>query len=119
MLLASKSNYQNLLEGNRLPGVTYPDSLSTGLSSKRTSHKVAEQGRRNRINDALKEMHALIPKAASTPKGISKEPEVEEEMGLEGKESNNASKAATVEMANEYIRRMQEEQAERDKKIRC
>jgi hypothetical protein len=60
-LLASKSNYQNLLEGNHLLGISYPDSLSTGLTSKRTSHKVAAQRRRNRINDALKEMRALIP----------------------------------------------------------
>lgn len=68
LLLASKSNYQNLLEGNMLPGVSYPDSLSTGLTSKRTSHKVAEQGRRNRINEALKEMQALLPpKPATVP----------------------------------------------------
>src|SRR5690606_1394565 len=39
LLLASKSNYQNLLEGNHLPGVSYPEELSTGLTSKRTSHK--------------------------------------------------------------------------------
>jgi hypothetical protein len=61
LLLASKSNYRNLLEGNHVLGISYPDSLSTGLTSKRTSHKVAKQGRRNRINDALKEMRALIP----------------------------------------------------------
>jgi len=67
LLLASKSNYQNLLEGNHLPGVSYPDSLSTGLTSKRTSHKVAEQGRRNRINEALKEMQALLPSSSCSP----------------------------------------------------
>ncbi|KAL8731401.1 MAG: hypothetical protein Q9181_004317, partial [Wetmoreana brouardii] len=56
LLLASKSNYQNLLEGTHLPGVSYPETLSTNLTSKRTSHKIAEQGRRNRINTALQEI---------------------------------------------------------------
>ncbi|WPG97823.1 Hypothetical protein R9X50_00060400 [Acrodontium crateriforme] len=124
LLLASKSNYQNLLEGNHLPGVNYPDSLSTGLTSKRTSHKVAEQGRRNRINEALKEMQSLLPKPS--PKAVAKDsgsdasPEAAEgdEAGKDSKESkeeaqarSNSSKAATVESANEYIRRLQKENA--------
>lgn len=118
LLLASKSNYQNLLEGNQLPGVHYPESLSTGLTSKRTSHKVAEQGRRNRINEALKEMQSLLPKAAANKAakdGNSDEsPEAPE--SKESKESkedaavkSNSSKAATVESANEYIRKLQKE----------
>ena len=122
LLLASKSNYQNLLEGNHLPGVNYPDSLSTGLTSKRTSHKVAEQGRRNRINEALKEMQALLPKSASS-KGGPKEssmsdasPDAEPEFDGrtdkdESQSKNNNSKAATVESANEYIRKLQIENA--------
>ena len=134
MLLASKSNYQNLVEGNRLPGVTYPDSLSTGLTSKRTSHKVAEQGRRNRINEALKEMQALIPKPSPSARSPCKDddPDVavvaspdagadDDKMaetngnGKESKEDavskSNSSKAATVELANEYIKRMQKDHA--------
>ena len=123
MMLASKSNYQNLVEGNRLPGVNYPDSLSTGLATKRTSHKVAEQGRRNRINEALKEMQSLIPKPSPTAKSPMKEAELEGECSPEAeaadsKESkedtsvkSNNSKAATVELANEYIKMMQKESA--------
>src|SRR5436305_12213546 len=61
LLLASKSNYQNILEGTHLPGVMYPEALSTNLTSKRTSHKIAEQGRRNRINSALQEIAKLLP----------------------------------------------------------
>jgi hypothetical protein len=134
MLLASKSNYQNLVEGNRLPGVTYPDSLSTGLTSKRTSHKVAEQGRRNRINDALKEMQALIPKPSPSARSPSKDEDADAAVaaspdvgadddkvaetngvGKESKEDaaarSNSSKAATVELANEYIKRIQKDSA--------
>lgn len=128
MLLASKSNYQNILEGNHLPGVSYPDSLSTGLTSKRTSHKVAEQGRRNRINEALKEMQFLVPKSARSPNGEgegSGSPEGDEnDKVADSKESkedaavkSNSSKAATVELANEYIKRMQKVTAAQDSDI--
>lgn len=115
LLLASKSNYQNLLEGNHLPGVSYPDSLSTGLTSKRTSHKVAEQGRRNRINDALKEMQALIPSSSGGKGSVEESGEVDSpEVGADGKETkesiakSNSSKAATVESANKYIRQLKD-----------
>ncbi|KAM3419369.1 hypothetical protein BST61_g5300 [Cercospora zeina] len=112
LLLASKSNYQNLLEGNQLPGVNYPESLSTGLTSKRTSHKVAEQGRRNRINEALKEMQSLLPKGKETGTREGS-PEANAEDTKESKEDaiakSNSSKAATVESANEYIRKLQRE----------
>jgi len=126
LLLASKSNYQNLLEGNHLPGVNYPDSLSTGLTSKRTSHKVAEQGRRNRINEALKEMQALVPKPSPLSKAAmqadgnegSGSPEGDKEDDAGSKETeaakNSNSKAATVELANEYIKKMQKDWALRD-----
>ena len=66
LLLASRSNYQNIIEGSHLPGVSYPSDLSTNLTSKRTSHKIAEQGRRNRINTALQEMQGLLPLKYST-----------------------------------------------------
>lgn len=125
MLLASKSNYQNLLEGNYLPGVSYPDSLSTGLTSKRTSHKVAEQGRRNRINDALKEMQSLLPpsrnKSGKDTSNSDDSPEAAASVEGDAKESNedataksNSSKAATVESANVYIKHMQQRDAEKE-----
>jgi hypothetical protein len=105
--LASKSNYQHILDGTLPSGVSYPETLAENLSSKRTNHKLAEQGRRNRINSALKEIEALIPaefvqarlakEAALTgTKPADKEKE---------KASNQAiSKASAVEMAIDYIK---------------
>lgn len=99
--------------------MNYPDSLSTGLTSKRTSHKVAEQGRRNRINEALKEMQSLLPKPAVV-KGAKENsdgspddvPECESKESKEDAQlKSNSSKAATVESANEYIRKLQLENA--------
>jgi Helix-loop-helix DNA-binding domain. len=59
LYLASKSNYQHILDGTLPSGVSYPEALAENLSSKRTNHKLAEQGRRNRINNALKEIELL------------------------------------------------------------
>lgn len=105
--MASKSNYQHILDGTLPSGVSYPETLAENLSSKRTNHKLAEQGRRNRINTALKEIESLIPSefiqarqaqeaAASPIKPGEKEKE---------KSSNQAiSKASAVEMAIDYIK---------------
>lgn len=113
-LLASKSNYQNILEGNLVPGVSYPSELSTNLTSKRTSHKIAEQGRRNRINSALQEIATLLPNGAAL--------ESKESGGESGdkKDSKNGvtpnSKASTVEMAIEYIKQLKQEVADANKR---
>jgi len=99
-LLASKSNYQNIVEGNHSHlGLQYPEHLSTNLTSKRTSHKIAEQGRRNRINNALAEMAGLLPPINGGSAGS--------ESGTTGKEQT--SKASTVELAIEYIRQLKRE----------
>lgn len=117
--LTQRSNYQNLIEGTHVPGVSYPSELSTNLTSKRTSHKIAEQGRRNRINIALQEMLSLLPPKNGSPQTLNmKSPAADDEdededggsggKGKMGKQGGN-SKAATVESAIEYIRSLQTE----------
>ncbi|KAI1845679.1 hypothetical protein JX265_005369 [Neoarthrinium moseri] len=118
-LLASKSNYQNIIEGNTVPGVSYPTELSTNLTSKRTSHKIAEQGRRNRINSALQEIATLLPKSVlkdmKSDDGDS--PEADKSDKKDGKSSSTPnSKASTVEMAIVYIKQLQEEVAQANKR---
>lgn len=118
LLLASKSNYQNILEGTHLPGVSYPTELSTNLTSKRTSHKIAEQGRRNRINSALQEIATLLPRGCSkdsgTEKGGSGSGDAAEGKGSGGQSAN--SKASTVELAIEYIKQLKQEVADANKR---
>ena len=119
MYLASKSNYQNIIDGTHLPGVSYPETLAENLSSKRTSHKIAEQGRRNRINLALKEIETLLPAsitaAAARKEKASKDDNAETEKAGSGQ---GASKASTVEMAIVYIRSLQSElQATKSKRV--
>jgi len=118
LYLASKSNYQNIIDGTHLPGVSYPDTLAENLSSKRTSHKIAEQGRRNRINLALKEIESLLP-AAITAAAARKEKNTAKEESCDNDKASaaaGASKASTVEMAIIYIRSLQAElQVTKDK----
>ena len=122
LLLASKSNYQNILEGTHLPGVSYPEALSTHLTSKRTSHKIAEQGRRNRINTALQEIAALLPSSATAPTtATAAAPSSRDGPACgapDGAAANltaasaaqqSSSKASTVEMAIDYIKALQRE----------
>ena len=126
--LTQRSNYQNLIEGTHVPGVSYPSELSTNLTSKRTSHKIAEQGRRNRINLALQEMQSLLPNKCGNgahpnsnnvivkgddgdddEDGIAERGGKSAANGSLGKQGGN-SKAATVESAIEYIKYMQSQQ---------
>ncbi|KAI9640909.1 hypothetical protein NHQ30_010750 [Ciborinia camelliae] len=124
LLLASKSNYQNILEGTHLPGVSYPSELSTNLTSKRTSHKLAEQGRRNRINSALSTLHDMIPseyyprtkpKDSTGEKSGSGDAGENDPASSKGGQSAN-SKAATVEVAIEYITHLEKVLAEANKR---
>ena len=107
LLLASKSNYQNIIEGTHLPGVLYPEALSENLTSKRTSHKIAEQGRRNRINGALQEIAALLPSASP----------MKPEGGSSSQTSQNNSKANTVEQAIDFIKALQKRIQELEGKL--
>jgi uncharacterized protein (DUF3084 family) len=100
----TKSNYQNILEGNTVPGVSYPTELSTNLTSKRTSHKIAEQGRRNRINSALQVMASLLPDHQ----------QVDEDDDADKKDSKSQgglpnSKASVVENAIVHMKNLQKE----------
>ncbi|KAL4996278.1 helix-loop-helix DNA-binding domain-containing protein [Aspergillus recurvatus] len=110
-LAGLKSNYQQILEGTLLPGVSYPETLAENLSSKRTNHKLAEQGRRNRINTALKEIESLIP-AAYVQMKLNKEAATCNGKGEKEKEragNQPISKASTVEMAIDYIKSLKAE----------
>lgn len=121
LLLASKSNYQNILEGTHLPGVSYPTELSTNLTSKRTSHKIAEQGRRNRINSALQEIATLLPRGQAKDSGGDKSgsgdagDNNDTPNGKGGSQSAN-SKASTVEQAIEYIKQLKKDLAEANRR---
>lgn len=97
-----------------MPGVTYPSELSTNLTSKRTSHKIAEQGRRNRINSALQEIATLLPQPPKDSKSEAEERKEREREAKAGGAPN--SKASTVELAIEYIKQLKQEVADANRR---
>ena len=118
LYLASKSNYQNILEGTHLPGVSYPEALAENLSSKRTSHKIAEQGRRNRINTALKEIESLLPQNILTASKKERTNSDDHESPEKTPSSaQSTSKASTVEMAAIYIKDLESQLKEAKDKL--
>lgn len=116
--LASKSNYQHLLDGTLLPGVSYPEALAENLSSKRTNHKLAEQGRRNRINSALKEIETLLPPGFAAER-CKDRPENGESAAKDKSGNQTVSKASTVEMAIDYIKQLRGELDETKEKLKA
>lgn len=114
-LLASRSNYENIVSGthNQL-GLSYPAHMSTDLTSKRTSHKLAEQGRRDRMNNAIAEIASLLPTNSNKPVGEG-DREAPAAVTVSEKENSNSaaaqssSKASTVEMAIDYIKELQQQ----------
>ncbi|KAE8145727.1 hypothetical protein BDV25DRAFT_164006 [Aspergillus avenaceus] len=120
LYLATKSNYQHILDGTLLPGVSYPETLAENLSSKRTNHKLAEQGRRNRINNALKEIESLIPAGFIDAKSVKDAAPCNAKSNEKDKEKSNnqqISKASTVEMAIDYIKALKQELEETKGKL--
>ncbi|KAE8451648.1 hypothetical protein EG329_003105 [Mollisiaceae sp. DMI_Dod_QoI] len=106
LLLASKSNYQNILEGSHLvPSTSDSTELSTSLTSKRTSHKISMQGRRNRINTALKQIASLLPREQEKD-GIWDGEDYGESPNRNRTSQSGNSKATTVEQAAEYIKQL-------------
>lgn len=118
-LLATRSNYQNIIDGTNVPGLNYPTSLSANLTQKKQSHKVAEQHRRNRLNVALAQLDALLPgspkilakDAANGKNGVKTEGNGSgsgegEEGGSAAAGNSASSKAEKVEMAVKYIQEL-------------
>ncbi|KAJ5580926.1 hypothetical protein N7450_007227 [Penicillium hetheringtonii] len=98
--LASKSNYQHILDGTLPSGVSYPETLAENLSSKRTNHKLAEQGRRNRDRRINSPEFVQAKQAKEAALSGVKPSDKEKE-----KPANQAiSKASAVEMAIDYIK---------------
>ncbi|ORX93605.1 hypothetical protein K493DRAFT_315918 [Basidiobolus meristosporus CBS 931.73] len=62
MKLATKSNYQNILEGNTASlGLKYKSEVHSGIELRRTSHKAAEQKRRDSLKQCFENLKSVIP----------------------------------------------------------
>ncbi|KAJ2329958.1 hypothetical protein IWW51_000272 [Coemansia sp. RSA 2702] len=69
--LATKSNYQNIMEGNsEALGLTYRTEFKSGLERRRTNHKNAEQKRRDSLKLCFQDLRVRLPDV--DPKLVSK-----------------------------------------------
>lgn len=61
-MLASKSNYQHIVDGtyDQL-NITYPQGMTQGLEVRRTSHKAAEQKRRDHLKECFEQLRTILP----------------------------------------------------------
>ncbi|KAG0043329.1 hypothetical protein BGZ83_011538 [Gryganskiella cystojenkinii] len=60
--LTSKSNYQNILDGDHTAlGLSYNTDLHSGIEQRRTSHKAAEQKRRDSLKNCFDDLRQMIP----------------------------------------------------------
>ncbi|KAJ2812463.1 hypothetical protein H4S07_001386 [Coemansia furcata] len=69
--LATKSNYQNIMEGNsEFLGLKYKSEFKSGLERRRTNHKQAEQKRRDSLKTCFQGLKNRLPDL--DPKLVSK-----------------------------------------------
>ncbi|KAJ2076936.1 hypothetical protein H4R24_005418 [Coemansia sp. RSA 988] len=69
--LATRSNYQNILDGNsEVLGLTYRTEFKSGLERRRTNHKNAEQKRRDSLKVCFQDLRDRLPNV--DPKLVSK-----------------------------------------------
>ncbi|KAI8817131.1 uncharacterized protein EV422DRAFT_509170 [Fimicolochytrium jonesii] len=94
--LASKSNYQNIREGNAdTIGLTYDTDLTATVEAKRDGHKQAEQRRRDVLKHGFEELKKLLPPI----------------------EEKHPSKVVVLKKSCDYIIEMQKAAQESDKLI--
>jgi len=125
--LSSKSNYQNILEGRGKDlGIGFPSESHTGVAVKKTSHKAAEQKRRDSLKSGFDDLRILLPPitydpekdgdGAERPAGSLPPRGPPRNMpGLASEHPNRGvSKLALLRAANEHIVRLQRRVDRRD-----
>lgn len=96
----AKSNYQNLIDGtHQFLGLAGAERMATSLKSKKTVHKIAEKERRNRMSNAIIELSSLMG-PVDDPNSVT------------------TSKAATVERAIVYIKKLHVRLQELEQKVK-
>lgn len=125
--LSSKSNYQNILEGRGKDlGIGFPSESHTGVAVKKTSHKAAEQKRRDSLKSGFDDLRILLPPitydpgeggdGAERPAGSLPPRGPPRNMpGVASEHPNRGvSKLALLRAANEHIVRLQRRVERRD-----
>ncbi|CAG8443968.1 6767_t:CDS:2, partial [Dentiscutata heterogama] len=130
--LANKSNYVSILEANfflcgkRSLGISYSSDVHTSLESRRTTHKAAEQKRRDSLKRSFDELKKVIPiNSTSNNANINNNGcDGNNNSSISGKivDSNgsikNVSKLFLLKRAHDHIVELQQQTKEKDLIIR-
>ncbi|KAG9295009.1 hypothetical protein G9A89_017803 [Geosiphon pyriformis] len=119
--LAQKSNYQNILEGTaKSLGISYPSDLQSSLESRRTTHKAAEQKRRDSLKQSFDELKKVVPYKSmlNNNKSISSNSSNNGDSSSGGKNGDgtmkNVSKLFLLKRAHDHIVELQQKNKEKD-----
>ncbi|KAF0523950.1 helix-loop-helix DNA-binding domain-containing transcription factor [Gigaspora margarita] len=121
--LANKSNYVSILEGTaKSLGISYSSDVHSSLESRRTTHKAAEQKRRDSLKQSFDELKKVIPfNSASNNTNVNNN-------GCDGNNNNsisgkigdsngsmkNVSKLFLLKRAHDHIVELQQQTKEKD-----
>ncbi|CAG8484943.1 17207_t:CDS:2, partial [Gigaspora margarita] len=121
--LANKSNYVSILEGTaKSLGISYSSDVHSSLESRRTTHKAAEQKRRDSLKQSFDELKKVIPfDSASNNTNVNNN-------GCDGNNNNsisgkigdsngsmkNVSKLFLLKRAHDHIVELQQQTKEKD-----
>ncbi|CAG8724944.1 6442_t:CDS:2 [Dentiscutata erythropus] len=125
--LASQSNYKNILEGtSKSLGISYSSDVHSSLESRRTTHKAAEQKRRDSLKQSFDELKKVVPLHSITSnniKGNNKNGCGNDRNTTKGKScdsngsSKNISKLLLLKRAHDHIVELHQQTKEKDELI--
>lgn len=137
-ILATRSNYQNLMEGKGAAlGIAFSTQIKSGLEVRRTAHKAAEQKRRDSLKEWFdrlrcevedgyvkrqKTLMSQVIKAQELEKNhghksTSQTTDEEEDTTVDGSAMKPLSKVLLLQYAYEYISSLKSTLQERDSTI--
>nr|CAG8443911.1 13422_t:CDS:2 [Entrophospora candida] len=130
--LAEKSNYRSILEGTAQSlGISYSSDVHSSLESRRTTHKAAEQKRRDSLKKSFDELKKVVPLNLSgnsndtnsnNNNNSSDSVNVDKNNSKNGENINattkNVSKLFLLKRAHDHIVELQRENDEKDDMIK-
>ncbi|CAG8637868.1 9120_t:CDS:2, partial [Rhizophagus irregularis] len=122
--LAKKSNYRSILEGTaKSLGISYSSDVHSSLESRRTTHKAAEQKRRDSLKQSFDELKKVVPYQSTLNKSNSNSGDVknnDNKNNINGKSDGsmkNVSKLFLLKRAHDYIVELEQKSKVKDELI--
>ncbi|KAI8139627.1 hypothetical protein BJV82DRAFT_626801 [Fennellomyces sp. T-0311] len=118
-ILATRSNYQNLMEGKAAAlGIAFSSNIKSGLEIRRTAHKAAEQKRRDSLKEWFDRLRREVEEGYVKQKEELQQQELQQQQQDKDEEPKPLSKVLLLKYAYEYISQLKETIEEKDQRIR-